>query len=143
MSGKISSLDANKIFTLQNAFILVSAPVNVKSLKLDLHKKGAKSEGSNYRPVSLTSVCCKILESLICDYLMSYLLVNNLLSNKQYGFVKGISAMLQLLHMMDKWTDSLDDDGQMDVIYSDFEKAFDKVPHKRLISKLCNVQVGI
>jgi len=41
-----------------------------------------------------------------------------------------------LLHMMDKWTDRLDDGGQMDVIYSDFEKAFDKVPHKRLISKL-------
>ena len=101
-----------------------------------IHKKGAKSDRSNYRPVSLTSVCCKILESLIRDYLMSYLLVNNLLSNKQYGFVKGRSAMLQLLHMMDKWTDSLDDGGQMDVIYSDFEKAFDKVPHKRLISKL-------
>jgi len=67
---------------------------------------------------------------------MSYLLDNNLLSDKQYGFVKGRSAVLQLLHMMDKWTDRLDDSGQMDVIYSDFEKAFDKVPHKRLISKL-------
>ena len=44
--------------------------------------------------------------------------------------------MLQLLHMMDKWTDSLDDGGQVNVIYSDFAKAFDKVPHKMLISKL-------
>ena len=101
-----------------------------------IYKKGSKADRSNYRPVSLTSVCCKILESLIRDYLMSYLLDNKLLSHKQYGFVKGSSAMLQLLHMMDKWTDRLDDGGQMDVIYSDFEKAFDKVPHKRLISKL-------
>jgi len=59
-----------------------------------------------------------------------------LLSDEQYGFVKGRSAMLQLLLMMDKWTDGLDDGRQIDVIYSDFEKAFDKVPHKRLISKL-------
>ena len=57
---------------------------------------------------------------------MNYLLENSLLSTKQYGFVKGRSTMLQLLHiiMVDKWTECL------------FEKAFDKVPHKRLISKL-------
>jgi len=101
-----------------------------------IHKKGVKSDRSNYRPVSLTSVSCKILEALVRDYLMSFLLVNNLLSNKQYGFGKGRSALLQLLQMMDNLTDSLDDGGQMDVIYSDFEKAFDKVSHKRLISKL-------
>ena len=74
--------------------------------------------------------------TVIRDYLLSYLLVNNLLSDKPYSFVKGRSAMLQLLHVMDKWTDRLDDSWQLHVIDSDFEKVFDKVPHKRLISKL-------
>ena len=44
--------------------------------------------------------------------------------------------MLQLLHMMDKWTEFLEYGGQIDVMYSDFQKAFDRVPHKRLLSKL-------
>ena len=69
-----------------------------------IYKKGPKSDRGNYRPVSLTSVCCKLLESLIRDHIMNYLLENSLLSTKQYGFVKGRSTMLQLLHMVDKWT---------------------------------------
>ena len=101
-----------------------------------LHKKGSKIEMGNYRPVSLTSVPCKIMESLIRDHIMSYLLKNKLLSNKQYGFVRGRSTMLKILHMLDKWTNYLENGGQIDAIYTDFEKAFDKVPHKRLISKL-------
>jgi len=102
-----------------------------------VHKKGSKSDSGNYRPISLTRVCCKILESLIRDHIMKHLLDNNLLSNKQYGFIKGRSTMLQLMHMMDDWTLCLEKGGQIDdLTYSDFEKAFDKVPHKRLISKL-------
>ena len=74
------------------------------------------------------------MESLVRDYIMKYLLDNNLLSNKQYGFVKGRSTMLQLLHMMDDWTLCLEKGGQIDAIYSDFEKAFDKVTHKKKIN---------
>ena len=53
-----------------------------------LYKKGSKSDRGNYRPISLTSVCCKIREQLIRDDLMAYLLGNDLISNRQYGFVK-------------------------------------------------------
>ena len=67
---------------------------------------------------------------------MSYFLENKLFSNKQYGFIKGRSTTLQLLHLLDNWTNCLEEGGQMDIIYTDFEKAFDKVPHKRLLSKL-------
>jgi hypothetical protein len=101
-----------------------------------LFKKGSRAERGNYRPVSLTSVSCKVLESLVRDHIMNYMLLNNLLSDKQYGFVKGRSTMLQLLHMLDNWTSSLEEGGQVDAIYTDFEKAFDKVPHKRLLYKL-------
>ena len=101
-----------------------------------VHKKGLKADSGNHRPISLTSVCCKILQSLVRDYIMKHLLDNNLLSNKQYGFVKGRSTMLQLLHMTDDWTLCLEKGVQIDSINSDFEKAFNKVHHERLISKL-------
>ena len=101
-----------------------------------VYKKGPKSNRANYRPVSLTSVCCKLLESFIRDDIMKYLTDNKLISSRQYGFIKGRSTSLQLLHILDKWTDCLEHGGQVDVMYSDLEKAFDKVPHKRLISKL-------
>jgi len=78
-----------------------------------IFKKGLKSDRANYRPVSLTSVCCKLLGSLIRDHIMSYLLENELLSNRQYGFIKGRSTMLQLLHMFDKWTEYLEGGGQI------------------------------
>ena len=77
-----------------------------------LYKKGARSERGNYRPVSLTSICCKILESFIHDHIMKYILTNDLLTKKQYSFVKGRSTVLQLLHMLDNWTEYLDKGGE-------------------------------
>ena len=62
---------------------------------------------------------------------MAYLLGNDLISNTQYEFVKGRSTSLQLLvlQILDKWIDCLENGGQIDAVYTDFEKAFDKVPH--------------
>jgi len=57
-------------------------------------------------------------------------------NDKQYGFIKGRSTVLQLLKILDDWTSELDAGKQVDVIYTDFEKAFDKVPHHALINKL-------
>ena len=58
-----------------------------------IYKKRSKSHRGNYRPVSLTSVCCKILEQLIREGMMTYLLGNDLLSDKQYGFISGSSTL--------------------------------------------------
>ena len=101
-----------------------------------LFKKGKKNCIDNYRPISLTCICCKLMESLVRDIVMKHFLANNLFSDKQYGFIKGRSTVLQLLKLTDDWTKALDDNEQVDIIYTDFEKAFDKVPHRRLISKL-------
>ena len=70
--------------------------------------------------------------------MINCLLDNNLLHEKQYGFIKGRSTSLQLLHIMDyrHWTEYLEQGGQTDVMYSGFEKAFDKVLHSGLIYKL-------
>ena len=99
-------------------------------------KKGDRSDPSNYRPISLTCVACKIMESIIKDVGMTYLLENNLLSNCQFGFVSGRSVQLQLLSLLNHWTDILDSGHTIYVIYLDFKKAFDSVPHMRILSKL-------
>lgn len=101
-----------------------------------IHKKGSKSSCNNYRPVSLTSIACKTLEAIVRDKIMDYMKVNKLFSKKQYGFLPGRSTVLQLLKMLDHWTEALDNGDSLEVLYLDIQKAFDTVPHKRLIIKL-------
>ena len=76
------------------------------------------------------------MESIIKDHLLKYLKDNNILSNKQYGFLPGRSTVLQLLNALDQRTEATDNGFYVDVIYCDFMKAFDKVPHKRLLKVL-------
>jgi len=66
----------------------------------------------------------------------SFFFQNSYFSNKQYGFVKGRSTVLQLLKIMDDWTAQLDSGGQVDIVYTDFAEAFDIVPHQRLLLKI-------
>ena len=63
-----------------------------------IFKKGTKSNPGNYRPVSLTSVVCKVFEGFIRDYLFKHLIQNNILSKEQFGFCKGRSCVTQLLN---------------------------------------------
>ena len=83
------------------------------------------------------------MESIIRDTIMDFFFANIFFSNKQFGFIKGRSTVLQLLQILDDWTLTLDLGIQIDVIYTDFEKAFDKVPHQRLISKLQSYGLSI
>ena len=106
-----------------------------------IHKKGARNQVCNYRPISLTSIFSKFMESIIKDHLMSHLLTNNLLSAYQFGFIPGRSCTTQLLHVLDYFTQHLDNGNPVDVIYLDFQKAFDSVPHQRLIQKLSSFGV--
>jgi hypothetical protein len=101
-----------------------------------IYKKGSKLDAANYRPISLTCICCKLLESIIRDHIVQFFLSNGLFSNKQYGFIKGRSTVQQLLKVLDDWTEKLENGGQIDVLYTDLEKAFDRVPHRRLLRKL-------
>ena len=83
------------------------------------------------------------METLIRNHIMTYLLENNLISKKRCGFILGRSTLLQLLHMLDDWAECLEKGGHIiDAVYTDFEKAFDKVPHRRLISKLQSYKIN-
>ena len=101
-----------------------------------IFKKGDRHSASNYRPISLTCIACKLMESVVRDEIMAHLLASNLLSDHQHGFVAGRSCSTQLLTVIDQWTKALDQGQPIDVVYLDFAKAFDSVPHKRLLCKL-------
>ena len=101
-----------------------------------IYKKGQRSLAENYRPISLTCILCKILESMVRTEVLTHLLTNNVLSTRQFGFINGRSTTLQLLHFLDLCTQSIVQGNVVDTIYFDFKKAFDMVPHKRLVAKL-------
>ena len=98
-----------------------------------MYRKGSRAHTSNYRPVSLTSQVCKVLESIIRTAVVSHLEKHNLIKDSQHGFRRGRSCLTNLLEFLDKVTRSVDAGNNMDILYLDFAKAFDKVPHYRLI----------
>ena len=107
-----------------------------KGIITALFKKGAKNLASNYRPISLTSIICKLLERIIVDCIIQHLTENNVYDKKQHGFTKKRSTVTNLLEALNVWTEALSHHLPVDVIYLDLEKAFDKVPHHRLILQL-------
>ena len=103
-----------------------------KAIIAAIYKKGKKSDPGNYRPVSLTSVISKVMESIVRDAMVDHLLRNNLFTNDQHGFVPGRDCITQLLICMEMWTKMIEDRVSFDMIYTDFSKAFDSIPHERL-----------
>ena len=76
------------------------------------------------------------MESLIRDQIILHMKENTLFSTKQYGFISGRSTSMHLLNVLDHWTKTLDEGGVLMAVYMDLMKAFDTVPHKRLLHKL-------
>ena len=101
-----------------------------------IFKKGDKSIPANYRPVSLTSVTCKLFEHVLFRHIMSHLEKHNVLSSFQHGFRAQHSCESQLIITVEDLSRNLDNKLQTDVLILDFQKAFDTVPHQRLIQKL-------
>ena len=101
-----------------------------------LFKKGSRDHPGNYRPVSLTSVVGKVLERIIRDRIYDHLERNKLIGDSQHGFVRGKSCLTNLIEFFEKVTKEVDKGKAVDVVYMDFSKAFDKVPHGRLLQKI-------
>ena len=103
-----------------------------------IFKKGDRHLPENYRPVSLTCVLSKLLEHIVCRHMLCHLENNNVLTSLNHGFRSGYSCETQLAITIDHLSRNYDKNLQTDIIILDFSKAFDTVPHDKLLHKLEN-----
>ena len=101
-----------------------------------LFKKGDKTIASNYRPISLTCILCKVLEYIVASNLVTHLDSHNLLYDLQHGFRAKRSCETQLVMLVEDMSRNAMQGRQTDLILLDFSKAFDKVSHEKLLYKL-------
>lgn len=101
-----------------------------------IFKKGNRNLAANYRPISLTSVICKIFEHIITKHIRNHLDMHGILSPFQHGFRYKHSCESQLLITTHDLMRHRDKNHQVDVAVLDFSKAFDTVPHAKLLHKL-------
>ena len=99
-------------------------------------KKGDRSIAINYRPVSLTYICSKLLEHIVYSHIYAHLNKCNILCDQQHGFCQGCSCETQLLLTVNDFAENLNRNEQTDIIFLDFSKTFDKVSHQHLLHKL-------
>ena len=95
-----------------------------------------KTDPASYRPVSITSICCKILEHIIYSQTMKHLEKYSILVKSQHGYRNNCSTDTQLLRVIDIFAKSLENNIQTDAISLDFSRAFDTVPHQKLLMKM-------
>jgi len=101
-----------------------------------IFKKGKTCDANNYRPISLTSTCCRVMERIINCELLDYLVKNVLITKDQFGFMKRRSTCANLLESLNDWVVNVESKLITDVLYIDFRKAFDSVSHNKLLIKL-------
>ena len=124
------------VLVFQASLLQGRVPAEWKSAYVTpIFKKGDKSTPANYRTISLTAQCCKVMEHIIHSQVMSHLDSHQILSDQQHGFRKR-SCESQLIITLHNIAAGLDAGEQIDAVLLDFSKAFDKVPHERLLIRL-------
>ncbi|PIC15799.1 hypothetical protein B9Z55_022637 [Caenorhabditis nigoni] len=112
------------------------------SIIIPLPKKSKPTNPVDYRPISLTSHLCRLYERCILSRLASYLDERQFWSMNQHGFRAKKSTVTNMMETLNDWTNIIENKGQVDVIYLDFSKAFDKIPHDRLLNKLLQLKLN-
>ncbi|BHF63767.1 hypothetical protein SprV_0200676200 [Sparganum proliferum] len=138
-----SELSVPLSMLFQTSFDTGTLPIDWKLAHITpLYKGGSRASTTNYRPISLTCILCKVMERIMKNELIDFLEVHGLLSNCQHGFRKGRSCTTNLLRSLQSWTRALDDRHEVYIAFIDFQKAFDTVPHQRLLHKLKKIGIG-
>ena len=108
-----------------------------------IYKKNRKPhEAASYRPVCLTSVVAKLAERVLMSYMTPFFLANNIIAKNQHAFIAKRSTSTNLLECLNDWTEAVDGNKPIDILYLDLQKAFDSVPHAKLIYKLKKAGIG-
>jgi len=101
-------------------------------------KEGSHADPSNYRPISLTCICCKLFEHIIVSSISVHANAYIITCREQHDFRKNHSCKTLLLETINDLSTSLNSGNQIDFLLLDFSKAFDKVFHPHLLHKLYN-----
>ena len=104
-------------------------------LQCTQYKKGINNDPNSYRPVSVTSCECNVIEFIVRDQIMLHLEENYMISGQQHGLRRGRSCYTQMLEVINDWSHSGDKGNLLNFIYLDNSKAFDSVLHHRLLEK--------
>lgn len=114
-----------------------------KALIVPIFKSGNKQLVSNYRPISVLSTIPKVFEKIVVEYINHS--IKHSIINEQHGFLAGRSVETNLVTYVNFIHSALNEDSQVDAIYTDYSKAFDKIDHNILTHKLCslNIPTGI
>ena len=100
-----------------------------------IHKGGDKGEPKNYRPIALTSHIIKLFEKVVRKNIVNFMEANDLYNEGQHGFRSGRSCISQLLAHHEKILRHMESGADVDVVYLDFAKAFDKVDQQQELLK--------
>ena len=125
----------NKLFSIS-----LSSGIYPKAWKSTLirpkYKSGSKTEVSNYRPINITPILSRMVERVVKTSISSFLVKNDIISSVQHGFLSKKSCSTSHVELFDYITTLRDNGDTISIIYFDFNKAFDIVPHEKLMYKL-------
>ena len=134
----LSSVLAKPLVTIFNTSLTTGKVPSIwkQGVVTAIYKKGNRNLASNYRAITLTSIVCKLCEDFVTESLRAHLIKNQKQDPSQHGFTPKKSTVTNLIEALNIWTEALSHGLPVDIVYLDFEKAFDKVPHERLLSQL-------